>query len=237
LHQQAVPHEQDDRERNLRRHHSPAQKSAAADSAAARTFERGIQVGARSLPGRRGAGDDRCEGGNGQGEQQHSRVEGDIRADGQFHRVDGLEIANGGIGHRQTQNPADRGQGHRLGEKLAEQPGPSAADGSPHGKFAGTAERPAQQQIGHVDAGNQQHQTDGSEKNPKRGSQVASGEPGQLLLHRVDDGAEIAPLIVGVQSREQRGKFRLRTGDGDTGLEPADGNGHHFVHVGRGGQN
>ena len=63
-------------------------------------------------------------------------------------------------GERTPENAAGKGEQKTLRQQLTNETAAAGADGEPHGDLAMTEGSPGQQQVGHIGAGDQQHQTD-----------------------------------------------------------------------------
>ena len=99
----------------------------------------------------------------------------------------------------QPEHAGDNGQQQALGQHLPDQPSARGPERKPHGDLRVTRGGAGKEQVGDVDAGDEQEQADGSEQNEKRGPGIA----GDLLVHGHDGRTPIG--VSGVRACEAAG--------------------------------
>ncbi len=141
---------------------------------------------------------------------------------GEFHQY-------GKCGRRQQQPERTAGQRkhHAFGEQLADQAAATGAQRGAHGEFAFEFQHARQQQVGHIRAGDQQHETGAGQKHEEGGAAALR----QFGLQRggLHGVAVLGGIIVRVCAFHLacgHRKIRLGFFERHTGLEAAK-NGHH----------
>ena len=106
---------------------------------------------------------------------------------------------------------------------MPDQPAPPASHGGPDRQFPAPRDAASQQQARDVQAGDQQHDPDRAQQNPKSSAQVAARQPGELFLKIAHHRRKLPLLAVAtVNRRVDREQFGFRRGAGDTGLQPSE---------------
>src|SRR5258708_8569987 len=130
--------------------------------AAAFFFEIVVDVGSRSIQGRREAAEERAKCGGSEREEQNVRVQA------QWHRAHGfVEIhicaneSNSPIGEQQAEGAAEEGNQQIFREQLADDAQTAGAEREADGQFLAAPGGTRQKQPGYIGAGNQHNKTDG----------------------------------------------------------------------------
>jgi hypothetical protein len=147
---------------------------------------------AGSLPSGCAATEDPGEQGCGQSEKQDGKIETDVGFGGDGERRKKKE--NGLEQNRRessTENTADECQDKAFREELGEELRTRGAEGGADGDFSLTGGAAREEEIGDVDAGDEQDEGDRAHQEPETGDGVAAGEG---ILKRHDAGA---PTLVG----------------------------------------
>ena len=122
-----------------------------------------------------------------------------------------------------------RGEDEAFGEELADDAGTAGAESAAHGELLGAGGGASEQQVGEVDAGDEQDRADGGPKDDERAAKLAA----DVVLERHGDDAAFDHCSrigaaglwdVCCSSTVGRGDFGLvlRLGERDAGLEAAD---------------
>jgi hypothetical protein len=120
--------------------------------------------------------------GDGKGERQHSEIQSRVEHDREVHGIEAKQCS--GADHREEESdrsPGERHQ-HALRQELPDQPGAPRPHRHAHGDLSLPAAGPRQQQIRHVRAGDEEHESNGGEEDQQGG---ANGRD-RLLVDRDD---------------------------------------------------
>ena len=170
-------------------------------TAAAAFLDGFARIDARGIPCRRAAGQKPGQRGGGQGKQENRNVQPQIRFIGQraprHHRDQSLQH---GVSDAHAQQASGKGHHQALSQQLREDRGPRRSQGAAHGQLLLPGHAARQQQIGHVDAGNEQHKADGAEQQPEH---LDSFRGQEIVVQRLDFGAP-ALVAPGVDLRDMR---------------------------------
>jgi hypothetical protein len=120
-------------------------------------------------------------------EQQHDRIENDVRSAGKTLGVGGEHRPQAGKAQGDAENPANEGEEYALGQELPEESEASGAEGRTNRKLLLSRLGARQQQVGKVRAGNQEHETHCPLQHPERGRNAAD----EILLKAVEAQAMI----------------------------------------------
>ena len=174
-HRQPRPNQQGDREGDLCDHQSPARELAvpAVSGAARARREVGRRPDRARAPRREQAAEQTAHDRHGEPKEQHRPVDRDL--------VQAREIP-GGVAHerphrqpcdRQRRRTAGQPEQHALEKKRDGQSTAVGAQGEPDGPLVGTRLGAHKEEVGDVDAGNQQQDADGAQQEPQRRPYVA----------------------------------------------------------------
>ncbi len=189
--QEARANQQHQRQSHFRNDQRAAQlpvTHAAGRAAAPVLVERFAEVHARGLQRGHEAKDD--AGDHGQDHREHRDRPlhaNQVGAREAGHRGTG-EQRNAPRRHQQTNSGADARQHHALDNQLADEAPASGSDRGADGHLLLAAYSPRQQQVGHVGAGDEQHQRDRAQQEEQRRSHVLH----HLILQRRHHGAHVA---------------------------------------------
>ena len=169
LEREARRREQHEREGELGGHEGAASaRGGAARALAAVEGERAGESGGRGLERRRDAEEERRSDRQRAGEDQHPRVDPRV-VDARQRR--GREPDQGGAaetGQGDAERAAGRGEHEALDQELTDQPPAARAEGRPHGHLVPPAQRPREQQVGDVRAGDQEDEADRARQDRER---------------------------------------------------------------------
>ena len=142
-----------------------------------------------------------------------SVVDGSIGAEGSHARP-----RDGEARHR-----AEEREQQTLGEQKSDEPRTAGADGDPHGHFAASRARASEQQVRHVDARDEQHQSDGAEQDEER-SLDRGRQPRVVQRRRLGAPRHLAELVGNglAHSQTERGRRSRRLGLGHAGRAAPD---------------
>ncbi len=153
-------------------------------------LQRGHQVGARDAKGWQDGRRESRRDCRGHGEREHARVRRDVGQTREVRRQQPLQ----GPECRQRDPDADGAARHRqqqaLDHQLADQPRATGAERSPHRELAPPPGCAHQQEVGHVGAGDEQHEPDGAEE-----QQEHRARPANHLLEPRHDPDAVALLL------------------------------------------
>ncbi len=221
--QQARAHQQHQGESDFRHHQQAAGAGRlhAGGRAAPALTERLGEVGLRDQQRRRQTeGDARQERHRGR-ERQHAQVElglGHTRQGLGAERDDQIRAP---VGEHHPEHAAHARQQHALGQQLADDARGACAERQPHLDLTLPADGALEQQVGHVHAGDQEHECDGAEQQQECGPQITD----HVVEQRADADGHLL-VRVGVFAGEparDHGKLRPRLFDRDARLQPPDG--------------
>ncbi len=214
--------QQHDRQRDLHRDErlTEALLAAARRNVASSLTHRPLGAVARQPQGRGQTEDhrsDQCQSGRG-GEYSPTRSRlGDER---QRHRRQGHQGARSPCRQENSRGRAGDAEQQHFGEELGRQPRAARPERFAHSQFACHQAGSREQQVRHVDAGDQQQTDDPAAEHPQRRPHLLR----DFHVQGPDPGA--APGIVvrvsGLQALHDGGHFALRAFDRDAGLEPAE---------------
>ena len=205
-------------------------------------LEGGIHVGPGGLQRGHQAEDDAGQEREDHGEGGHARIGiGGEHPRGVASRFGGQEQVGRPGGHEEGEAAAQEREGHALHQELADQAAAARAHGQPHRHLALARLGPGQQQVGHVRAGDEQHQADHAHEHEQRGLRLPaqlggaarSGQEHQgllreLLLEPLGARGDLGQLLlqdllvedVDARLRLLEGEARLQAGHGGEPHDP-----------------
>src|SRR6185369_7920489 len=173
----------------------------------------------RSLNGRREADQNRGGKRDSQGEEQNPAIDANL---GGIREIagEGEQELNATIGQRDTENAADQSENSAFGEELRDQPGAARAQRHAKGIFLAARFGAELQQVGDVDAGDQQDEADGAEEWIEK----LSGAAKQILMEREGFYADafVARGILLLKARCDQVHFGLGLLDRDAFFQARD---------------
>ena len=122
--------------------------------------------------------------------------------------------------HSDAEHAAGRGDERALDEQLARQPQASAAERGADRELVLARRTARDQQVGDVDAGNQQQAADGAEQREQRQADVGDEPIGSRSVADADAG--VGRGIFALERAAIVFNSRSRRLDGDAGLQPSD---------------
>jgi hypothetical protein len=106
-------------------------------------------------------------------EGEHAQIDRHLREARNAGRAERHQRPRAPRGSDEAGGPAEQAEQGALGEELADQAGAARAERRPDGDLARARLRPRQQQVRHVDAGDQQHEADRAKQHEERLPDVA----------------------------------------------------------------
>ena len=125
-------------------------------------------IDARCIPGGSETGEKAGQRGSGKSEEQDRDVEAQVGLGGQrVGRHGGDKPFQHGIADAHAECSTGEREQQALGEQLAEDGAAASAERAAHRQFLLAGHAASQQQIGDVDAGDEEHETDGAQQQPE----------------------------------------------------------------------
>ena len=183
--QERRAHQQHARQRHFGQHEQrprPAGRAMPRHAAAA-LREPAAQVVAHQAHGRRHAEEQPGHDREPEREGERAPVHADLVEPRDGPRLERLQRADAPHGEAEPQRAAGEREHHALGEQLADQPPPRGAERRADRHLALPRGDPREHQVGHVGAGDQQHQPDRAHEDEQRGPDLAHDallQPDQL---------------------------------------------------------
>ena len=204
LEQQARPGEQRERQRDLGHHQAPPERVAAAvgGGPAAAFLERALQVRRRGVDRGREPEQHARQHRDDEGEDHHRPVDPDLVAARQVADVHRHQGAHAEVGQEQPHHAAGQRDDDALGEELPEQALPRGAERGAHRDLLRPRRGAGQQQVGHVGAGDEEHEPHRAEKDEQGGPDIAGG----LEAQAGDVETPVRRVLVGVIPLELLGE-------------------------------
>ncbi len=137
-----------------------------ADRSAPVLLELFAGVHARGLPGRGQTEDQPGHERKREGEPQHSEIHADFAGARQGRRAEREKQGNAMDGEQQPRRAAEQGKQHALGCELLNQTSARGAERRADGHLPVTRRGPHERQVRQIDAGDQEHRSDGPEQYP-----------------------------------------------------------------------
>ena len=144
---------------------------------------------ARRLHGRDQTEDQAGEHGKRDSKDDHGAIHAHIVEPGDPLRLHADENLDPPNGKQQPETGAEQTEHHAFSEKLPDQPAAAGAECGANGHFRLARGRAGEQQVGDVDAGNQEHEAYGAEQHEYR--------PADVAHHRLEqrDSGEVQPCV------------------------------------------
>ena len=211
------PHEQDQRQRQLRHDQEiaavvgPPPHPDSDPSLLEGTEQVGSPIAGHGNHAEQESREERHE----HGKRQDGSVQGNRVQPGDRCGANLDQKPDAGIGEGHPTDATQQAEDDALGKRGLGQTAPARTESGPNGHLALSAVRPNQQQVRHVGAGDDQHQGDGAQKNP------------QHLADRADDFI--------LERMHPRSELHIgRVGVGPAAGEGIDGHRDHTAHIRRG---
>jgi hypothetical protein len=157
--------QQHDRQRHLRDDERSAQtlRAASGGAAVAALAQRIRDPAACRLQRRQNAEGEAGQERRGQREERDRAVEAHVLEARNVCRLRGDQGSSSPERDRESGRAAGEAEDERFGEELTEQPSAAGAERDPHREFGAARRRAREQQVGHVRAGDEEHEADGAE--------------------------------------------------------------------------
>ena len=219
-HQPAGAGDEHDRERDLddRHHAQPARRAASAGRRARALVHQRAHVGAGQPQRRREADEQPADDERGEREQQHAPVEGDGVEPRQFRRAEREQRADADEGEQQAEHRAGRRQQRRFGQQLPDDAAARRAEGDAHRHLARPRGAAREQQVGDVDAAEQEQQPRRRHHDDQDRPEVAD-DRGDERLGDVD-AIQVGRREVARESVHDRRHLRVGALQRHAGLQP-----------------
>ncbi len=189
-------HQQDDGQRHLAHDEQASGADPEGGIAASALLERVGQLAAPGAEGRQRPGEEAGQDRGRERERRAREVHGDLvgarHLVGQHRR----ERTQAGVGEQHAGGASGARQDQRLDQELLEDAGAPGAQGRPRRELLAAAERPREQQVAHVRAGDEQHQPDGRQQQHQRRAHVADDHVPQRSERGAPAGVVLRMLLL-----------------------------------------
>ncbi len=194
----------------------------AADGAPGAVLELDAGIAAGRLECRKHAEGEADQRGEGETEAEYGAVHGDRAGARQAGRSEGHQRAHAEGRHDGAERAAEQREDQALGQQLADEPPVAGTQRGAERELAPALNASGEQQVGHVDAGDHQHQGHGGEEREERRLDA----PGEVVPEGVDGECRAGSVGIDVELRQgpaQRVDLARGLIDADARLEPCHG--------------
>lgn len=225
--------EQDERQGHLDGDDGPGESLAAMNEATAGGLEVMDEIDTPGANGRESGEEQRCGKGKDDAERKNRKADADIVLHTELDGADRSEDANGGSGEAYSEGGTPCGEQKAFTENLSTEAELGRAECGAHSELALTAGKAGEEEVGYVEAGDQQDKEYGGKDEEERGAEVGTGESGELAVEVADDGLEVAGFDFLMKGAVDADELRLGLRSGDAGPKATEDADEHIVLAGR----